>query len=41
LFYSKNETLKMGELIRKNIFKRFNIDTIIAKNIQYYNKILS
>jgi glycosyltransferase involved in cell wall biosynthesis len=41
LFNSKNETLKMGELTRKNIFKRFNIDTIIAENIQYYNKILS
>ena len=31
----------MGELARENILKRFNDDTIIAKNIQYYNMILS
>jgi hypothetical protein len=31
----------MGELARENIFKRFNVDSIIAKNIQYYNKTLS
>ena len=41
LLNSNNETLKMGELARENIFKRFNDDTIIAKNIQYYNMILS
>ena len=41
LLNSNNETLKMGALARENIFKRFNDDTIIAKNIQYYNMILS
>ncbi len=41
LLNSNNETLKMGELARENIFKRFNEETIITKNIQYYNKILS
>ena len=41
LLNSNNETLKMGELARENIFKRFNVDSIIAKNIQYYNKTLS
>ena len=41
LLNSNNETQKMVELARENIFKRFNEETIITKNIQYYNKILS
>ena len=30
-----------GKSAREDIISRFNIDTIIAENIQYYNKILS
>jgi glycosyltransferase involved in cell wall biosynthesis len=41
LLNSNNETQKMGELARENIFKRFNEETIITKNIKYYNKLLS
>lgn len=30
-----------GKAARENIISRFNVDSIIAKNIQYYNKTLS